>query len=635
MIEYIFAAEFDNEKGVSVKCCYPSLPKQLNENTLASYMIPDGVHKRGFDTTTFKLKMESDSDDDLIGLIRQEFNYRKPLVCLYKKKLNWNPLLKSENVKEKFEVTLIENSLYVQALKDQKSFNFKIAQIQEFALICESIITFKLDSEDYGFEFVDSKNANLLDLFFSVYLAKENSESKKTGMEKTFSFFNAVKVMKNKDFKRDALIRSIAICSSTINNFPNLVDALTPYLDAFMNLSSESKSSDLNLITLSKLLATVFQVMNNRIREYSLNRIYIAPDEMNSSSALDMLVSKSASRTTSQQTKPSPTDPSLIELINIFKEKTMTIYSGILSGAKIIFVSNEKSCQAICRLVQSCQLLVAPLNINSRVFPYEHLSDISFLSIGGYVAGVTNPLFRSRNDWWDLCCDVNEGIILDNEPVVPKTQTGDDIDLRIQALDYEFISDILKKIRENRLSEQQARSCFYHYTKHFVDFATNSSNLIDYHKEDKHLLESFEYRSNLWKKTSTYEIYEKSLVKTREMLKFIFGEKNLDIISTLNNFTEKRSLIDIDLFKCYSVLLETLKDPLKFGIFLQQLIYRKEDISVLTIGLFSSSNDVKKKTVELMTAFENSEYKKAVFSSLNYYTLSIYKSLRDVYISTT
>jgi hypothetical protein len=35
---------------------------------------------------------------------------------------------------------------------------------------------------------------------------------------------------------------------------------------------------------------------------------------------------------------------------------------------------------------------------------YAHLSDLSFLEQPGYVAGVTNPMFETREEWWDLLC---------------------------------------------------------------------------------------------------------------------------------------------------------------------------------------------------------------------------------------
>jgi hypothetical protein len=35
---------------------------------------------------------------------------------------------------------------------------------------------------------------------------------------------------------------------------------------------------------------------------------------------------------------------------------------------------------------------------------YTNLSDLSFLQVPGYIAGVTNPMFEAREEWWDLLC---------------------------------------------------------------------------------------------------------------------------------------------------------------------------------------------------------------------------------------
>ena len=46
------------------------------------------------------------------------------------------------------------------------------------------------------------------------------------------------------------------------------------------------------------------------------------------------------------------------------------------------------------------------------MYPYAALDNLSFISDGnGFVAGVTNPMFKTKNDWFDACCEVDVGIM--------------------------------------------------------------------------------------------------------------------------------------------------------------------------------------------------------------------------------
>lgn len=93
--------------------------------------------------------------------------------------------------------------------------------------------------------------------------------------------------------------------------------------------------------------------------------------------------------------------------------------------------------------------------------------------------------------------------------------------------------------------------------------------MIDYANEDNVLLEGFESKVNKWKKTFTYILYSDYVIKTRDMLKVIFSEKYMDILSATNNFVEKKTMNDFDLLKDYTVMVEHLSDPYKMEIFLR------------------------------------------------------------------
>eukprot|EP00596_Hydrurales_sp_CCMP1899_P005118 CAMPEP_0119050090 /NCGR_PEP_ID=MMETSP1177-20130426/68129_1 /TAXON_ID=2985 /ORGANISM="Ochromonas sp, Strain CCMP1899" /LENGTH=771 /DNA_ID=CAMNT_0007028091 /DNA_START=405 /DNA_END=2720 /DNA_ORIENTATION=- len=64
-------------------------------------------------------------------------------------------------------------------------------------------------------------------------------------------------------------------------------------------------------------------------------------------------------------------------------------------------------------MVLTAAAMISPLpNILHRTFPYANLTDLSFLDVEGYIAGVTNPMFLERDSWWDLACvlDLPNGV---------------------------------------------------------------------------------------------------------------------------------------------------------------------------------------------------------------------------------
>jgi hypothetical protein len=48
---------------------------------------------------------------------------------------------------------------------------------------------------------------------------------------------------------------------------------------------------------------------------------------------------------------------------------------------------------------------------------YANLTDLGFLSTPGYIAGVTNPMFKTKREWWDVLCDISTGEVFVSAPV--------------------------------------------------------------------------------------------------------------------------------------------------------------------------------------------------------------------------
>ena len=70
--------------------------------------------------------------------------------------------------------------------------------------------------------------------------------------------------------------------------------------------------------------------------------------------------------------------------------------------------------EVLCSYVCACADLVAPYNIIDLLHPYTHLLDDSVMKQKTYIAGVTNPIFKSKTKNWDVFCDIVTGEIIEN-----------------------------------------------------------------------------------------------------------------------------------------------------------------------------------------------------------------------------
>ncbi|CAN0141396.1 unnamed protein product, partial [Discosporangium mesarthrocarpum] len=102
-------------------------------------------------------------------------------------------------------------------------------------------------------------------------------------------------------------------------------------------------------------------------------------------------------------------NPAVTMLINLFGQSFIRIYNAVLTGQRVLFVGYNHAAGDVCKMVLAACALVSPPveGILHRAFPYANLSDLSFLQVPGFVAGVTNPMFEARAEWWDLLCQLD------------------------------------------------------------------------------------------------------------------------------------------------------------------------------------------------------------------------------------
>ena len=653
MINYVFASEFDILKGSLIRSYYPPCIPYFNECLLASYMIPDGAHKHQYDINFFKYSLPN-SKLNSIYFILKESNPNIQLVKFNKKSERWENFF-NEHSNIKFSNTLIlfkSNCFFVKKFEDDKNF-YKIEihkDIQMVKLNDTFCSFYTKEGISLGINFESPKFADLVYNYCSEFeknLNYNNDNNYSKGIqneeikeEKNCFFYNIIKNKKDSSIKRGSLIRSLAICSNECNIFHEFEELIKYFLDIFTDFPIDDKNDKI----LDDLLQNMFKTINLTISEIKQAKILkISEKPMNYTSFLlekgkakffkkvKLLNNETTNIEFSQSLYKNYLNVSLLDFVKKFGERTIIIYNAILRESKILFIGHETSNFELCSLVACCSFLVYPLNISNKIFGYQHLLDLNFLNYNGYIAGVSNPLFYSKQDWWDICCDVNSGNIIENNQRINKKIPEKDDFSKLLNIDYEFIQEVLKKIKEGSLDEYQIREVFYNFTQNWIDLFVNSSNVLDYEKDNKNLLEALQIRTNLFKKTKFFNNFKKYNDNLREELLERFGNKYIHLHKALTIYFEKNTLDNYNLIFLYNNFVDCLENTSKENVkfFIELLLAKKKSCEGISVGLFSQIEEVVKKNLKLFEIFENIEEGKLMLSKFNFYILFIYQSLKN------
>jgi hypothetical protein len=89
------------------------------------------------------------------------------------------------------------------------------------------------------------------------------------------------------------------------------------------------------------------------------------------------------------------------------------LLNALLTQKRIIFLGhNLPSSEVAEAVLGACALASGGLlrGFTRHAFPYTDLTKIDdLLKVPGFIAGVTNPAFAHKTEWWDLLCDISTG----------------------------------------------------------------------------------------------------------------------------------------------------------------------------------------------------------------------------------
>jgi len=293
----------------------------------------------------------------------------------------------------------------------------------------------------------------------------------------------------------------------------------------------------------------------------------------------------------------------------------MTIYNALLAEKRILFLGFGSSAGEVCNYVlATCCMVCPPLTgLIDRVFPYTNLCYLDFLSVPGYLTGVTNPMFEEHPEWWDILCNISTGKITVNANMIT------DIPEKYVPADNELMAEVNYNVNAH-YGEDKVRSLFQDYTQHLIDIAFDEEEFPDELTRQQEL-EANRTRIAAWKRTKTYAAHQLQ----RENRTKMCAIKDPLVPRFVRKLRRNKSLAESTVLSIYSAFLEAVKTEDQLTEFLSYLPESQGGLYPVAVSLFHSSALVRSAAVELLRRLGSVTAGSGFMASLNPFLLLAYE----------
>ncbi|KAE9032695.1 hypothetical protein PR003_g10977 [Phytophthora rubi] len=308
-------------------------------------------------------------------------------------------------------------------------------------------------------------------------------------------------------------------------------------------------------------------------------------------------------------------DGTLTQLLQTFGDQTMVLFNALLTGQRVIMLGYNRPAGEVCNFVLATSSLVCPplFGLIHRQYPYANLTDLGFLSTPGYIAGVTNPMFKTKREWWDVLCDISTGEVFVSAPV-----EKEDYD----ASDRNFVLEVLDGVAAG-YDEEWLRCMFEEYTrKNIVDIVLGEANYLSPDALAKRSAVNNK-RITKWARTDSYKRFMDSPHRTQKT--------GVDLRRHIRSLQGDMVVLDDTLVeKIYSDFATLLNTEPELQEFLSYLPVLRGGLQTIAQGIFHPSIGVKHNTVVLLKRLEEFPSTASSMRRLNAFLLMSYQRIHDI-----
>ncbi|KAJ4293266.1 hypothetical protein N0V90_008548 [Kalmusia sp. IMI 367209] len=420
-VEYILVASFDIDRGSVMEHQYPG-PISGDETMLAELMLPDQAHVRSQDWTIFFLHKDTTGEEE-------EKEARRERRRKGKRKENGDVdgedstdgAEEADTLDDEDDYTESENEMdpdgpplvYVLNLVNTKQDNtVKRGAIVKAMAICT--------------------RHPFLHIYKPLLLLALEEYFRAPVMETLASLYNSLNAMDLSLLPKLSIYENFVLQAS---------DAKDMFIEKFEQIIRQRKAEDAKRDSLpseSSDLPRKHYIPPRDTHEFESKVLYngvpvpikvptaLSPETVGDFSLIKLIQTFSTPHTT--QPQPFALHPHLTTS-GAYTHPIIVLVNALLTQKRIIFIGHNRPSGEVAEAVLAACALASGGMLRGFVrhaFPYTDLTKVDdLLKVPGFIAGVTNPAFSYKPEWWDLLCDLPTGRMkISNKIELPQPTEG-------------------------------------------------------------------------------------------------------------------------------------------------------------------------------------------------------------------
>lgn len=419
-VEFILVASFDIDKGAVMEHQYPTSISG-DEQMLADLMLPDQMHERKEDWTIFFLHKDTSAEPEPDEVVQASRRRREEQIA--------NAKLTGE-----------EGGGHAEGGDDKRqSLNFDMNDDDEMEAIEGPPLVYVLNLVNTKHDQSVKRGAvvkamaictrhSFLHIYKPLLLLALDAYFRIPTMDTLAALYNAVNSMDLSLMPSLNVLERIILQASNakdlfIEKFQRMVDQQKTDGLGLGLIASTGPSSDAPMLRSDSsqgagprgLLPRDTHEFESRVYYNGITVPIKVPTARSAETVGDFSIIKLISTFSgphSSSPTPFPHHPHLTTG-GPLTHPIIVLVNALLTQKRVMFLGHKRPSGEVAEAVlAACALASGGLlrGFTRHAFPYTDLTKIDDLQkVPGFIAGVTNPRFANRPDWWDLLCDLPTG----------------------------------------------------------------------------------------------------------------------------------------------------------------------------------------------------------------------------------
>ncbi|CAO3671704.1 unnamed protein product [Rhizopus stolonifer] len=418
-VEYILLAEFDIDKGASLKYQYPT-ETGTDEHILSELMLPNGAHLRAEDWTMFCLNQLTPDPEQEVE------NEKSPLL---------------------YVLNLVRTKHDATARRGARVKAMAICTRHQYLHIYKPVLLLAME------KYFENPTIEILESLYEAVNSMDLSRMPKfTWHERQILRASDNKTMFEEMFMDDE------------------AEEIAEEVEAEFNRQRRGTYIDLTSGSVREQIPSLSKdrhFFETKIEYESIPLPIKIPLTVNPEEVGDFSVIKLINTFTpnvSHPGSPNPHHPHL-DSSGSHTHPIMILLNALLTQKRIIFLGHghpsgevANYVLAACALGSGCGTVLK--GFTERAFPYTNLTSVDdLLKCPGFIAGVTNPTYEEHTSWWDVLCNISTGKITVSKDIEATTH-------RLQSRKGSIAASIIDEVSSfNSLSIGRSSSMNAHQYK--------------------------------------------------------------------------------------------------------------------------------------------------------------------------